>query len=170
MKNDALPPGHLVCPTCYGAGSVSLGVAIPASLEAPSEHDERTCGDCRGAGSVFSAEEAAIWTERASDRIVRDALMFANRGAWFAHVQLADGRIVRVGAAMTLTIPVPSPEGPPSAPRPAPLAPVMRRKTRGLRLTAAQRRRVRELMIDEGNTRAEATAWVKAFEPSEAAQ
>ena len=33
------------------------------------------------------------------------------------------------------------------------------------KLTAAQKRRVRELMEDEGQTRAEAVAWVLAFEP-----
>lgn len=33
------------------------------------------------------------------------------------------------------------------------------------KLTAAQKRRVRELMEDEGHTRAEAVAWVLAFEP-----
>ena len=32
-------------------------------------------------------------------------------------------------------------------------------------LTKAQRRRVRELIEDEGHTRAEALAWVLAFEP-----
>lgn len=32
-------------------------------------------------------------------------------------------------------------------------------------LTPAQRRRVRELMEDEGHTRAEAVAWVLAMEP-----
>ncbi len=34
------------------------------------------------------------------------------------------------------------------------------------KLTAAQRKRVRELMVDEGQTRAEAVAWVLAFEPA----
>lgn len=33
-------------------------------------------------------------------------------------------------------------------------------------LTKAQRRRVRELIEDEGHTRAEALAWVLAFEPA----
>lgn len=33
------------------------------------------------------------------------------------------------------------------------------------KLTASQRRRVRELVDDEGYTRAEARAWVAAFEP-----
>jgi hypothetical protein len=33
------------------------------------------------------------------------------------------------------------------------------------KLTAAQRKRVRELVEDEGHTRAEAIAWVLAFEP-----
>lgn len=33
------------------------------------------------------------------------------------------------------------------------------------KLTKEQARRVRELMLDEGNTRAEAVAWVLAFEP-----
>jgi hypothetical protein len=37
------------------------------------------------------------------------------------------------------------------------------------RLTAAQRRRVRELMVDEGESRASAEAWVLAFEPAGAA-
>jgi hypothetical protein len=37
----------------------------------------------------------------------------------------------------------------------------------GARLTPAQRRRVRELIEDEGQTRAEAIAWVQAFEPDE---
>lgn len=35
------------------------------------------------------------------------------------------------------------------------------------KLTKEQRRRVRELMQDEGNTRAEAVAWVLHFEPAE---
>ena len=35
------------------------------------------------------------------------------------------------------------------------------------KLNAHQKRRVRELMEDEGNTRAEAVAWVLAFEPAE---
>lgn len=35
------------------------------------------------------------------------------------------------------------------------------------KLTAEQKRRVRELMIDEGETRAAATAWVLAFEPAQ---
>lgn len=34
------------------------------------------------------------------------------------------------------------------------------------KLTAEQKRRVRELMVDEGETRAAATAWVLAFEPT----
>lgn len=33
------------------------------------------------------------------------------------------------------------------------------------KLTPAQRKRVRELMTDEGATREEAVAWVRAFEP-----
>lgn len=33
------------------------------------------------------------------------------------------------------------------------------------KLTATQRRRVRELVEDEGETRASAVAWVLAFEP-----
>jgi hypothetical protein len=33
------------------------------------------------------------------------------------------------------------------------------------KLTKAQRARVRELMTDEGSSRAEAVAWVLAFEP-----
>lgn len=33
------------------------------------------------------------------------------------------------------------------------------------RLTTAQRKRVRELMVDEGQSREEATAWVRTFEP-----
>lgn len=35
------------------------------------------------------------------------------------------------------------------------------------KLTAEQKRRVRSLMEDEGQTRAEATAWVLAFETAE---
>lgn len=34
------------------------------------------------------------------------------------------------------------------------------------KLTAEQRRRVRELMTDEGESRASAVAWVLAFEPA----
>lgn len=34
------------------------------------------------------------------------------------------------------------------------------------KLTAEQKRRVRELMVDEGETRAAAVAWVLAFEPA----
>jgi hypothetical protein len=37
---------------------------------------------------------------------------------------------------------------------------------RGVRLTAEQRQRVREMVEDEGATRAEAVAWVLAFEPT----
>lgn len=33
------------------------------------------------------------------------------------------------------------------------------------KLTAEQRRKVREMVVDEGCTRAEAVAWVMAFEP-----
>ena len=36
-----------------------------------------------------------------------------------------------------------------------------------MRLTAEQRRRVRELVDDEGETRASAVAWVLAFEPDD---
>ncbi len=35
-----------------------------------------------------------------------------------------------------------------------------------VKLTSAQRKRVREMMTDEGQTRAEAVAWVLAFEPA----
>jgi hypothetical protein len=34
------------------------------------------------------------------------------------------------------------------------------------KLTAVQRRHVRAMMEDEGATRAEAVAWVRAFEPA----
>jgi hypothetical protein len=34
------------------------------------------------------------------------------------------------------------------------------------KLTTEQKRRVRELMVDEGESRASAIAWVLAFEPS----
>lgn len=37
-----------------------------------------------------------------------------------------------------------------------------------MKLTAEQKRRVRSLMVDEGNTRAEAVAWALAFEPGPA--
>lgn len=36
-----------------------------------------------------------------------------------------------------------------------------------VKLSTEQRRRVRELVTDEGYNRAEAVAWVLAFEPSE---
>lgn len=35
-----------------------------------------------------------------------------------------------------------------------------------VKLSPEQRRRVRELMIDEGQSRAEAVAWIVAFEPA----
>lgn len=35
------------------------------------------------------------------------------------------------------------------------------------RLTREQARRVRELMVDEGMTRAQAVAWVRELEPAE---
>lgn len=38
--------------------------------------------------------------------------------------------------------------------------------TKYRKLTAEEARRVRELIEDEGQTRAEATAWVLAFEPA----
>jgi hypothetical protein len=39
--------------------------------------------------------------------------------------------------------------------------------TKQPKLTAEQRRRVRELIEDEGNTRAEAVAYVLMFEPAQ---
>lgn len=51
---------------------------------------------------------------------------------------------------------------------PKPKQPRAPRATRPV-LTAAQIRRVRELVEDEGQSRAEAVAWVLAFEPAEVA-
>lgn len=53
-----------------------------------------------------------------------------------------------------------------SAVGPKPRKPSAPRATRPV-LTAAQSKRVRELVEDEGQSRAEAVAWVLAFEPAE---
>jgi len=44
--------------------------------------------------------------------------------------------------------------------------PVSQQKRRGPQLSREQRARVRSMIEDEGQTRAEAVAWVLAFEPA----